>query len=416
MSDIGIDILKKMPLFEGLDNNAIIEVSKYISERHFNNGETIFRAGDENDLLYIVKSGHLKVSVTGSDGQEVFQSTLSAGAFFGEMSLLTGDCVSADVAAIIDSELYAIHLNDFNKIIRSYSSVSVKIGHILSQRLKATNLGFGREQEEARLSAVIGPADHLDTIVHYSTLVAKSISGTFGKRVLLVVLEPDFPLERIAEFVRTVPQRAETDGIFNMYRINSTLDIGILKGDAGAKLQEKAAQLMGSYIPQYGHIIGISHAGREPHKCRFLYYSKRTITICPDTILTENYDTEMIERLSGKEKAVTVFADQEMTAKRKRHTVRRFFKGPIFTCSADTINNDKSAEIARAARFLENKSLGIVFGAGGARGFAHIGVMKVLEKNGLEPDVYCGSSMGAIVASLFEKWRGLCTEMLRSMI
>ncbi len=45
--------------------------------------------------------------------------------------------------------------------------------------------------------------------------------------------------------------------------------------------------------------------------------------------------------------------------------------------------------------------LGLVLGGGGARGFAHIGVIKVLEAAGIDPAIVVGSSSGAIVAALY---------------
>jgi NTE family protein len=45
--------------------------------------------------------------------------------------------------------------------------------------------------------------------------------------------------------------------------------------------------------------------------------------------------------------------------------------------------------------------IGLALGAGGARGFAHIGVLEVLEKHGLTPTFLSGSSMGSLVASLY---------------
>ncbi len=46
-------------------------------------------------------------------------------------------------------------------------------------------------------------------------------------------------------------------------------------------------------------------------------------------------------------------------------------------------------------------TLGLALGGGGVRGFAHLGVLGVLEKEGLAPDVVAGTSMGAIVAALY---------------
>jgi len=44
--------------------------------------------------------------------------------------------------------------------------------------------------------------------------------------------------------------------------------------------------------------------------------------------------------------------------------------------------------------------LGLVLSGGGAKGFAHIGVLKVLEEYGIRPDYITGTSMGSIVAGL----------------
>lgn len=45
--------------------------------------------------------------------------------------------------------------------------------------------------------------------------------------------------------------------------------------------------------------------------------------------------------------------------------------------------------------------VGLVFGAGGSRGFAHVGVIKALEAAGIEADIVVGTSSGAVVASLY---------------
>ena len=45
--------------------------------------------------------------------------------------------------------------------------------------------------------------------------------------------------------------------------------------------------------------------------------------------------------------------------------------------------------------------IGIALGGGAARGFAHIGVLQVLEENGIKPDVVAGTSAGSLVAALY---------------
>ena len=43
------------------------------------------------------------------------------------------------------------------------------------------------------------------------------------------------------------------------------------------------------------------------------------------------------------------------------------------------------------------RKIGLALGGGGARGFAHIGVMKVLEREEITPDIIVGTSIGAVV-------------------
>ncbi|MCZ2105046.1 MAG: patatin-like phospholipase family protein [Comamonadaceae bacterium] len=45
--------------------------------------------------------------------------------------------------------------------------------------------------------------------------------------------------------------------------------------------------------------------------------------------------------------------------------------------------------------------LGLVLGSGSARGWAHIGVLQVLQEEGVEPDVVCGASIGALVGAAY---------------
>ena len=49
----------------------------------------------------------------------------------------------------------------------------------------------------------------------------------------------------------------------------------------------------------------------------------------------------------------------------------------------------------------QNQTLGLALAGGGARGFAHIGVLKVFEQHGIEVDYLCGSSMGGLVGALY---------------
>ena len=49
----------------------------------------------------------------------------------------------------------------------------------------------------------------------------------------------------------------------------------------------------------------------------------------------------------------------------------------------------------------QRKKVGVVLSGGGAKGMAHIGVLKVLEKAGIPVDYITGTSMGSIIGGLY---------------
>jgi NTE family protein len=74
---------------------------------------------------------------------------------------------------------------------------------------------------------------------------------------------------------------------------------------------------------------------------------------------------------------------------------------------------DAPRSAAIAPLKVQRPVLGLVLGAGGARGFAHVGVIKALEAAGLEADVVVGTSSGALVASFYAG--GMNAQTLETM-
>ena len=52
-------------------------------------------------------------------------------------------------------------------------------------------------------------------------------------------------------------------------------------------------------------------------------------------------------------------------------------------------------------RVMANYKIGLALGSGSARGWAHIGVLKALDAEGIKPDIVCGSSIGALVGAAY---------------
>jgi NTE family protein len=63
------------------------------------------------------------------------------------------------------------------------------------------------------------------------------------------------------------------------------------------------------------------------------------------------------------------------------------------------------ADIVPPPRPMRAPRVGLALGGGAARGFAHIGVIEVLEENGIHPDLVTGTSAGSLVAALYATGR-----------
>jgi NTE family protein len=61
----------------------------------------------------------------------------------------------------------------------------------------------------------------------------------------------------------------------------------------------------------------------------------------------------------------------------------------------------QAAAIAPPVRPTRPPRVGLALGGGAARGFAHIGVIEVLEENGIHPDLVTGTSAGSLVAAMY---------------
>ena len=59
------------------------------------------------------------------------------------------------------------------------------------------------------------------------------------------------------------------------------------------------------------------------------------------------------------------------------------------------------SDLARAARILAGRAVGVVLGGGGGRGLGHLGVLRALEAGGLPPDIVGGCSQGAFMAAAY---------------
>jgi NTE family protein len=77
---------------------------------------------------------------------------------------------------------------------------------------------------------------------------------------------------------------------------------------------------------------------------------------------------------------------------------------------------DRPRDLARVARLIQGRGRALVLSGGGARGFAHLGVLRALEEAKIEIDAIGGTSIGAIIGAAYAADRSVAeiTDVLRS--
>jgi CRP/FNR family cyclic AMP-dependent transcriptional regulator len=133
------ELLRKVPLFEGLGDEDLEAIGNVTIPRSFDKDQVIILAEEEGDALFIISTGQVKVSIVSEDGREVILSLLGEGAVFGELALLDGKPRSANVVATEDSEIYMVRRGDFLQLIYKVPEIAIGLLAELASRLRRTD-------------------------------------------------------------------------------------------------------------------------------------------------------------------------------------------------------------------------------------------------------------------------------------
>ena len=120
-------------VFAPLADQTLRRIAETGVVRAFPRNTVLINEGDVGDSLYVVRSGSVAVRL-GAHGADREVATLSAGQFFGEMSLMTGESRAATVVAKSDCECYIVDKEAFQEILEERPELTGIIGEILARR------------------------------------------------------------------------------------------------------------------------------------------------------------------------------------------------------------------------------------------------------------------------------------------
>jgi NTE family protein len=444
-----LKLIEASMLFRNLQPDETAAIIAHLRSASFVRGSRIMERSVWHGLLYIIASG--KVSVLLQEEAENALSTpqaaangtlvvasLGPGECFGEMSLITGEPPSATIRAEEDTQLWALPQADFLTLVGSCPTLLRNINTILSLRLARTNQQILLNQAAERiwlplLDDAASPIQR-SLVVH----VASSLAARSQKRVLLLeccdqheAVGPRFATHSgqlrpslaacarehsLLQAHRTPPMTAgET-----YYPALSALTDLDSPADSDSVRDLKATVNTLSCLPDLAHCYEYILLVTTPNTPLDLvqavsHVCTRSLALVPASLTS----THTMEALPTAPTAIFVthvpepptIGQQDRYASLLGATVTRLLPADLplleqcWEQQAPLCKIAGDAALTKAvdflARYIAHQTIGIAFGGGGARGFAHLGVLESLLKHGVPIDYIAACSSGIITPGMY---------------
>ena len=304
-------------------------------------GDRLFSVGDPADTLYVLRSGRLGVFNPHEGRPPEFVGVVRPGTPVGEMSMLADTVHTANVVALRDSEVIALPRKAFFDISRRYPELMTEVAQVMIRRAR-----------------------------HKGANDDPTVFGFISARE-----------EPIRPFVATVQNAIEAQG----YRTR-IIDRGAISSAAEWFTRVEDAHDFVLYVAESDDPAWATLCARQVD--RIFIVGDPEISP-PAQPAQRSGDTTFIHQLTdlillhdGLKKAPASPWLQAMQPARWFH------------CNPDSLS-----DIERMARVITGSSVGLVLSGGGARAYAHIGVLRALRNANVPIDFLGGSSMGAIIAA-----------------
>jgi NTE family protein len=340
--------LRTFPLLADIGDAALKKLLLQANWFGLPGGMLLPRDGENDRALFLVVAGCLGVFLDDEHGAKRLVAHVPAGEAVGEMSLISGQPHTAQLVALRDTELLGVGREAFESLIARHPRVMLNMMRILIRRLSETTrqpLEHARPKAFAIIPLQPGLMDED---------IAQRLSGalvTMGSRAAV--------LDSASE--------NETADWFN--RFEAAHDIVFYRGDAPESPWTQHCLL------QADRVYLLARSDRPlPLKPLDLPAFKERATGLPELLL--------VHASNGPQRLPQHFALRSGLFETHHH-----------------IRTGWSQDIQRLARFIAGRAVGLVLAGGGARGFAHIGVIKALNEAGVPFDHLGGTSMGAIIAA-----------------
>lgn len=361
-----VDVLLASPVFGMLDRVVIEALADVLKIKHIQGGHKVYREREPSNEIFFLISGGLRVSRRDANRQLLLYNEIRPGMSFGEEGLILRQPRAADVTALRDSVLAALSRFDFETLLNQFP---LPINQVV---VRAVN-NFLRHSE------VIAKRTHAQSFLvvplHENSgagEVASGLAAAFSKIGRTHLLEPLEDNGKTRSGVKPLVQSTEEIATYQD-ALEVASDFLVYEAQTGPTEWSMRA------FRQCDQLVFVAKAG------------SRAVTGELEKRLRQQPGFSM----KRVHLAVLHLDDADRPDK-----IQTWNKGRLFE-RVYNLRSKRAGDYARLARFLAGKALGVVLGGGGAKGFAHIGVLKALNENGVAVDLIGGNSMGALIAAQF---------------
>lgn len=367
-----IEVLRASPVFGQLESVVIEALADVLQIQHIPGGCAVVREGETADEMLFVISGGLRVSRRDKTGGLMLYNEIRPGMSFGEAGLILRQPRAADVTAVRDSTLAVLSRQNFEVLLARYPLP-------LNQVFVRAIYNYLRHSEEvaerrhAQTFAVIPLHEGTD-----AQEVATSLTKAFSTMGRAHHLAP--PGDPALLDVHSMDS--------GQYEPESTQS-----GQAMARqdeLEENSEFLV--YEAQAELTDWSLKAFRQADQVIFVTQADQPkVTSELEKRLREQPDFSMKRMHLAVLHSAIVAQPSDMSQWRSDKSLERVYP----------VRAQHVGDFGRLARFLTGTAVGVVLGGGGARGFAHIGVLRALAESGIAVDLVGGNSMGALIGAQF---------------
>jgi NTE family protein len=408
------DTLRPHPLLNLLPRETVERLIADSAVAEYPKGTVIYREGSPCDAIYLIVSGRCEVRRSGPNGETV-ETVAGPGDLLGDRALLNHEAHRSTIVVATRAVLMRIPATELNGLFATDPSVAGRFSRGVVEWPRALR-GNQPSSEDAvrRVVSILPLSPRVDGEVFVSSL-GKSLWNITQQRTLIVRLartdgipmpalsSSDAALSSEFLFARHVQSGGGEPDHLRLSISNETPNAATI------------AALISHCARHYDFVLLHLHPElpAETTVQNLIESDLAYVLLLPST--QNFYDFELLrkeicDRSNGScchVKAI-LCAEESIAApefhrllQQLGHPAHSIMRGFPLRTEPSWPDHRFDLHINRLAREIARCRIGLALSSGGAKGLAHIGVVQVLEENGIEVDCIAGSSMGAYVGSIW---------------